>query len=87
MAKELEALIGHSFDDHDLLARAFTHSSARHISDETGHYERLEFVGDRVLGLTVAELLWRRFPDASEGELNRRLSALVNGETCAEVAD
>ncbi|MEN0088809.1 MAG: ribonuclease III [Pseudomonadota bacterium] len=83
----LEALIGQKFGDYDLLARAFTHSSARHMSDDIGHYERLEFVGDRVLGLTVAELLWRRFPDASEGELNRRLSALVNGETCTEVAD
>ncbi|MEO0635690.1 MAG: ribonuclease III [Pseudomonadota bacterium] len=84
---ELEALIDHRFGDHELVARALTHTSARQISDETGHYERLEFLGDRVLGLTVAELLWRRFPDASEGELNRRLSALVNGETCAEVAD
>ena len=49
-------------------------------------YQRLEFLGDRVLGLVVADMLDERFPQAPEGELSRRLARLVSGETCAEVA-
>ncbi len=50
------------------------------------HYERLEFLGDRVLGLVVADLLWRRFPNEADGELTRRHAHLVRGEALAEVA-
>ena len=50
-------------------------------------YERLEFLGDRVLGLAVAHMLYDAFPNESEGELSRRLAALVRKETCAEVAE
>ena len=50
-------------------------------------YQRLEFLGDRVLGLTISEMLILAFPKAAEGELSRRLSELVRLETCAEVAE
>ena len=81
----LEAAIGHSFAEKDRLDRALTHASAR--THKGGNYERLEFLGDRVLGLCVAELLFRTFGAAAEGELSVRLNQLVSAETCAEVAD
>ena len=49
-------------------------------------YQRLEFLGDRVLGLVVADMLYRRFPKANEGELSRSLNTLVRKETCAAIA-
>ncbi|MEX3008149.1 ribonuclease III [Hoeflea sp. TYP-13] len=81
----LAKLIGHSFSNRNRLERALTHSSAR--SGGKGNYERLEFLGDRVLGLVVAELLFSLFPAAKEGELSVRLNQLVSAETCAAVAD
>lgn len=85
-AKILEEYTGHHFLDLKRLERALTHSSVQNLSSR-GNYERLEFLGDRVLGLTVAEMLYDAFPQASEGELSVRLNALVNAETCAEIAD
>ena len=85
IAARLSELTGHRFDDLARLERALTHSSAGR--DGAGHYERLEFVGDRVLGLLIAEMLFDRFPEASEGELSVRLNGLVNAEACADVAD
>ncbi len=81
----LQAAIGHVFTVPDRLDRALTHSSAR--SSKGGNYERLEFLGDRVLGLCVAELLFQTFRNADEGELSVRLNQLVSAETCAAVAD
>jgi ribonuclease-3 len=80
-AQWLAGLIGRNPGDWALFERALTHSS--HGDD---HYERLEFLGDRVLGLAVAQWLYELFPDEPEGKLSRRLNALVAGETCAEVA-
>jgi ribonuclease-3 len=80
----LEARIGHRFQDRSLLRRALTHVSA--ASARTDSYERLEFLGDRVLGLGVAHMLIGAFGQESEGLLSRRLAALVRKETCAEVA-
>ncbi len=80
----LEARIGHRFADRGLLRRALTHVSA--ASARTDSYERLEFLGDRVLGLGVAHMLIGAFGQESEGLLSRRLAALVRKETCAEVA-
>lgn len=77
-----ERRLGVRFRDAALLEQALTHSSARADTD----YQRLEFLGDRVLGLVVAEMLYERFPDAPEGELSLRLNGLVNAETLAEVA-
>src|SRR6478752_6552518 len=82
---KLEALIGHEFAEKERLDRALTHASAR--TEKGANYERLEFLGDRVLGLCVAELLFSTFGAAAEGELSVRLNQLVSAETCAEVAD
>ena len=84
---KLEARLGHKFADPELLHRALTHSSAvapaRRIAQS---YQRLEFLGDRVLGLVVADMLYRKMPRATEGDLSRSLNALVRKETCAAVA-
>jgi ribonuclease III len=84
----LQSLLGYSFVRPDLLSRALTHSSAAAggSAEEPRSYERLEFLGDRVLGLLVADMLDLRFPKAPEGELSRRLARLVSGEACADVA-
>ena len=81
----IEAAIGYTFIDKQRLDRALTHSSARPAKG--GDYERLEFLGDRVLGLCIAELLFTSFRNAAEGELSVRLNQLVSAETCAQVAD
>lgn len=84
---KLEAAIGHVFGDRSLLERALTHISALPGTPSDGpHYQRFEFLGDRVLGLAVADMLFRAYPGATEGELSRRLAHLVRRETCAEVA-
>lgn len=83
----LEKRLGYQFSDYSDLERALTHSSVRKRSDDNFHYERLEFLGDRVLGLCVAQLLHMAFPMANEGELSLRLNALVKGRTLAEIAD
>lgn len=82
----LKERIGHSFSNGKLLERALTHSSAVAGANKASSYQRLEFLGDRVLGLAVADMLLRQFPDATEGELSRRLAVLVRAETCAAVA-
>jgi ribonuclease-3 len=83
-----EKRVGHHFRDRSLLTTALTHSSAvaAGICSAKGTYERLEFLGDRVLGLVVAEMVLQAFPDDAEGELSPRLARLVRKETCAEVA-
>lgn len=84
---EIEARLGHAFANRDLLAQALTHPSALTGADKRDKsYQRLEFLGDRVLGLAVAGLLYRALPQEDEGALSRRLSDLVRAETCAEVA-
>jgi len=84
--KELEKALGYRFKNQQLLEVALTHASMRGGKGKCSDNERLEFVGDRVLGLAIAELLNERFPTASEGELARRYNRLVRGETCAKVA-
>jgi ribonuclease III len=85
--EKLEARLGYRFADPDLLDRALTHSSAVSPSRRIERsYQRLEFLGDRVLGLVVADMLYRRLPKANEGELSRALNALVRKETCAAIA-
>ncbi len=84
--QDLSARIGHTFSDPALLKLALTHSSARIGSVANEDNERLEFLGDRVLGLAVAELLAESFPKAREGELARWFNNLVRAETCAEIA-
>ena len=84
--KDLSAWIGHDFADPALLKLALTHASARAGARPNDDNERLEFLGDRVLGLAIAELLTQTFPEASEGDLARRYNQLVRAETCAEIA-
>ncbi|MFC7536821.1 ribonuclease III [Sphingomonas sp. GCM10030256] len=76
----VELALDHKPRDPKLFQRALSHSSAGKDS-----YERLEFLGDRVLGLAVARWLFERFPDEPEGKMSRRYNALVARETCAEV--
>jgi len=76
----VEQRLGHKPRDPKLFERALTHGSAGRDS-----YERLEFLGDRVLGLVIARWLFERFPDEPEGKMSRRYNALVARETCAEV--
>ena len=87
----LEKVLGHRFANTDLLEMALTHASIRSNADRakteaTIDNERLEFLGDRVLGLAIAEMLTNAFPGAAEGELARRYNRLVRRETCADVA-
>lgn len=83
---ELESQLGYSFHDGSLLREALTHSSAR--AEQGGRdNERLEFLGDRVLGLTVAAMLFEQFPQAREIEFARHYNSLVCKECCAEVAN
>ena len=84
--KELETKLGHRFKNVALLERALTHASVRGGKQERSDNERLEFIGDRVLGLAIAEVLNDQYPDASEGELARRYNRLVRGEACAKVS-
>ena len=81
---ELEARLGYSFGDRDLASLALTHLSAQAAGGRS--YQRLEFLGDRVLGVVVADQLCRAFPQATEGELSIRLARLVRRETCAGIA-
>ncbi|MBV8964133.1 MAG: ribonuclease III, partial [Hyphomicrobiales bacterium] len=84
----LEALIGYRFHDKQLLALALTHVSAvAGARSRAKSYQRLEFLGDRVLGLAIAALLYREFPVADEGDLSKRLTELVRRESCAELAE
>ena len=71
--------LGHEAKDLSLFELALTHSSL-----SGGSYERLEFLGDRVLGMTIAEALYRRYPNEPEGNLSKRYNALVDRETCAQ---
>lgn len=79
----LETALGYRFSDKALLEEAVTHVSA---GSNGLSYQRLEFLGDRVLGLVVSAMLFEAFPQAPEGELSKRLADLVRKETCAAVA-
>ena len=84
MSGEIDAFVrdrlGHNPNDARLFELAFTHSSMGRDS-----YERLEFLGDRVLGMVIARALYERYPKEPEGNLSKRYNALVDRETCAEV--
>jgi ribonuclease III len=84
---KLQFRLGYRFADPDLLDCALTHSSALAPAKRVEQsYQRLEFLGDRVLGLVVADMIFRRYPKANEGELSRTLNSLVRKETCAIIA-
>ena len=77
----LQKLLGYQFNDQALLKQALTHRSAA-----TAHNERLEFLGDAVLSLVIADALYHRFPKQNEGDLSRMRATLVRGQTLAELA-
>ncbi len=83
----LEERIGYKFNSFSDIERALTHPSVQKKNEDNFHYQRLEFLGDRVLGLCVAHILHFKFPNAPEGELALRYNALVRGRTLAEIAD
>jgi ribonuclease-3 len=86
-ATVLEQRIGYRFTDSSKLEIALTHISAlRGARNRAGSYQRLEFLGDHVLGLVISDMLYRAFPKADEGELSRRLADLVRKETCTDIA-
>lgn len=78
---QLQAALGHQFADVHLLSLALTHRSRSSLN-----YERLEFLGDSILGFVIAEWLYHRFPELSEGKLSRMRSSLVRKETLAELS-
>jgi ribonuclease-3 len=84
----LSQVLGHRFAQPDLLAQALTHPGAYQgrRNAPSAPYERLEFLGDRVLGLAVADMLFGAYPDEAEGALARRFTALVRREAVAKVA-
>lgn len=94
---EVQKSLGYSFDDSLVLERALTHSSYAHEqaqieanggpeSNSLGHYERLEFLGDAVLGLVVSDLVMIKFSQADEGELSRVRAGLVNCDRLTDIA-
>ena len=77
----LQRRLGYEFSDSDLLRRALTHRSAHR-----DHNERLEFLGDALIGMTAAAAFFERFPDADEGALSRLRAAVVSGQSLARIA-
>jgi ribonuclease III len=96
-AEDLARIIGHAFAKSEFLREALTHPSALVSGQARGRhrrrqacersYERLEFLGDRVLGLVIADILWRRFESEPEGPLTRRHTHLVRREALARIAN
>jgi ribonuclease-3 len=85
-ADELERTLGHVFQDRELFERALTHASAGDGARGIQDNERLEFLGDRVLNLLAAERLVELYPEASEGELTKRMHGLISRDACARTA-
>ncbi|OYY77239.1 MAG: ribonuclease III, partial [Rhizobiales bacterium 35-66-30] len=84
----LEAHLGYTFADRSFIELALTHISVvKGDAPRVRSYQRLEFLGDHVLGSIVSHMLYAAFPQAEEGELSRRLADLVREEACAEVAE
>jgi ribonuclease III len=80
--KELEKTIKYSFKNSSLLLKSLTHKSF----DNANNNEKLEFLGDRVLGLVISQKLLEKFPDESEGIIDKKFSNLVNKKTCSSIA-
>lgn len=85
---EFEKKIGLNFKDKNLLKQAFIHRSYINENKNSGlvHNERLEFLGDAVLELVITDFLYKKYIDKAEGEMTAYRSALVNADTCAEIA-
>ena len=83
--EQLQATLGYHFRDARLLELALSHRSLSHGGLDVSN-QRLEFLGDSVLGLSIADMLYQLFPTEAEGDLSKRLVSLVNGEQLAEIA-
>ena len=83
--RQLMEHLGHDFRDVSLLVQALTHSSYQNEHPESPSYERMEFLGDAVLGFVVSEMLFARYPDLPEGALTACKSSIVGGANLAEV--
>ena len=81
--KELEIIINYSFKDKDLLNKALTHKSF----DGSHNNEKLEFLGDRVLGLIISKKLLEKYPNEKEGVIDKKFANLVNKKTCVEIGN
>lgn len=79
--ERLQTVLGYQYQDAGLLQQALTHRSAYYK-----HNERLEFLGDSVLGFIISDALFRQFPEVPEGDLSRMRATLVKGLTLAEIA-
>ncbi|MDR2673189.1 MAG: ribonuclease III [Coriobacteriales bacterium] len=84
--RRAEDILGHHFSDQSLLLRALTHPSAADGDSINNSYERLEFLGDAILGALVSQELYERYPDVPEGGLTRLKVSLVSGKSLAELA-
>lgn len=84
LLEDCEAVLGHEFREPELLREALTHASG--ANHRLASNERLEFLGDAILGAVVCERLFRQFPDSEEGELTRIKSIVVSRQTCARIA-
>jgi len=84
--EKLENLLGHCFAERRLAVRALTHPSLEHEQAGEGDYQRLEFLGDAVLGMLLAEALYSRYPEGSEGDLSRLRAQMADQDTLAGIA-
>lgn len=85
VVKKIEKILEVKFSNKDFLQKAFIHKSISKLSNANN--ERLEFVGDRVLGLTLSNELLKLYPNDTEGDLDKKLASLVNKQACAEVIE
>lgn len=83
--EELQKTLGFQFKNPDIMERALTHRSLHHLGSKND-YERLEFLGDAVIDLSIAQLLLERYPEAREGELSKMRAALVNTNSLAQIS-
>jgi len=86
MNQDLYKIINYDFSNPDLLEQALTHPSVSRLEVNKNNYERLEFLGDKVLGLVISDFLVEKFEEEDEGDLSKRQAILVSGETLSKIA-
>ena len=84
--KNFCSFIGHNFSNENLLEEALTHPSFSKENKFNLNYQRLEFLGDKVLNLVIGEFLFKKYPNEAEGDLSKRQAALISGEFLAQIA-
>jgi ribonuclease-3 len=81
-----EEAISYTFKNKEILIEALTHPSLKRLDNNIKHYQRLEFLGDKILGFVISEYLFKNLPDYDEGILSKKQSFLVSGVICLKVA-